>query len=88
MKTKRTILALVLGLALTSVVRAADNAIMYEYAGDKNSSQFKAPFNRIKNEARVYTYEDTAVVTPNSTTTSVFAAFQLRRGSRPTEGKN
>jgi len=43
-------------------------AVMYEYAVDKNSSQFKAPFNHIKNEARVYTYKDTAVVTPNSDT--------------------
>jgi hypothetical protein len=43
-------------------------AVMYEYAVDKDSSQFKAPFNHIKNEARVYTYQDTAVVTPNSDT--------------------
>src|SRR6478672_10003289 len=43
-------------------------AVMYEYAVDKNSSQFKAPFNHIKNEARVYTYKDTAVITPNSDT--------------------
>ena len=43
-------------------------AVMYENAVDKNSSQFKAPFNQIKNQARVFTYEDTAVVTPNSDT--------------------
>lgn len=43
-------------------------AVMYEYAVDKNSGQFKAPFNKINNEARVFTYEDTAVVTPNSDT--------------------
>ena len=43
-------------------------AVMYEFAVDRNSSQFKAPFNQIKNEARVYTYKDTAVVTPNSDT--------------------
>src|SRR5438034_5646560 len=41
-------------------------AVMYEYAVDRNSGQFKAPFNEIKNEARVYTYKDTAIVTPNS----------------------
>lgn len=29
---------------------------------------FKAPFNEIKNEARVFTYQDTAIVTPNSDT--------------------
>jgi hypothetical protein len=43
-------------------------ATMYEFAVDKNSSQFKAPFNQINNEARVFTYEDTAVITPNSDT--------------------
>jgi hypothetical protein len=41
---------------------------MYEYSVDKNSGQFKAPFNQIKNEARVFTYEDTAIITPNSDT--------------------
>ena len=29
-------------------------AVMYEYSVDKNSGQYKAPFNQIKNEARVY----------------------------------
>jgi hypothetical protein len=43
-------------------------AAMYEFAVDRNSSQFKAPFNQINNEARVFTYEDTAVITPNSDT--------------------
>src|SRR5262245_29426770 len=43
-------------------------AVMYEMAVDRSSSQFKAPFNEIKNEARVFTYKDTAVVTPNSDT--------------------
>jgi hypothetical protein len=43
-------------------------AAMYEFAVDTKSSQFKAPFNQINNEARVFTYEDTAVVTPNSDT--------------------
>src|SRR6478736_5758413 len=43
-------------------------AVMYAYAVDKNSGQYKAPFNQIKNEARVYTYKDTAIVTPNSDT--------------------
>jgi len=28
-------------------------AVMYEYAVDKNSGQYKAPFNQINNEARV-----------------------------------
>jgi hypothetical protein len=43
-------------------------AVMYEFAVNRNSGQFKAPFNQILNEHRVFTYEDTAVVTPNSDT--------------------
>jgi hypothetical protein len=43
-------------------------SVMYEYAVDRNSGQFKAPFNQIKNESNVFTYKDTAVVTPNSDT--------------------
>ena len=53
-------------------------AVMYEYAVDKNSSQFKAPFNHIKNEARVYTYKDTAVITPNSDTPYSILWLDLR----------
>jgi hypothetical protein len=53
-------------------------AVMYEYAVDKNSIQFKAPFNQIKNEPRVFTYEDTAVVTPNSDTPYSFVWMDLR----------
>src|SRR6476659_6871641 len=36
-------------------------AVMYDYAIDKNSPEFKAPFNQIKNEARVFTPKDTAI---------------------------
>jgi len=43
-------------------------AVMYEYAVDTKGSQFKAPFNQIKNEPRVFTYKDTAIITPNSDT--------------------
>src|SRR5205823_454275 len=43
-------------------------AVMYEFAVDKKSSQFKAPFNQINNLHHVATYKDTAVVTPNSDT--------------------
>ncbi|MBL9161906.1 MAG: DUF1254 domain-containing protein [Planctomycetaceae bacterium] len=53
-------------------------AVMYEYAVDKNSGQYKAPFNQIKNEARVFTYEDTAIVTPNSDTPYSLAWLDLR----------
>src|SRR4029450_3199314 len=53
-------------------------AVMYEYAVDRNSGQFKAPFNQIKNEPRVYTYKDTAIVTPNSDTPYSFLWMDLR----------
>jgi hypothetical protein len=53
-------------------------AVMYEYAVDRNSGQFKAPFNKIKNEARVYTYKDTAVITPNSDTPYSLLWLDLR----------
>jgi hypothetical protein len=53
-------------------------AIMNEYAVDKNTDQFKAPFNQIKNEPRVYTYKDTAVLSPNSDTPYSLAWLDLR----------
>ena len=53
-------------------------AVMHAYAIDKDSGQFKAPFNTIKNEARVFTYEDTAVVTANSDTPYSFLWMDLR----------
>jgi len=53
-------------------------AVMYEYVVDKNSGQFKAPFNQIHNEARVFTYEDTTIVTPNSDTPYSLAWMDLR----------
>jgi hypothetical protein len=53
-------------------------AVMYEYAVDKSSGQYKAPFNQIKNEARVFTYKDTAVVTPNSDTPYSILWMDLR----------
>ncbi|MCB1729742.1 MAG: DUF1254 domain-containing protein [Halieaceae bacterium] len=53
-------------------------AVMYEFAVDRKSSQFKAPFNQILNTARVATYKDTAVVTPNSDTPYSFLWLDLR----------
>ena len=53
-------------------------AVMYEYAVDKGNPEFKAPFNEIKNEARVFTYKDTAIVTPNSDTPYSFLWMDLR----------
>jgi hypothetical protein len=53
-------------------------AVMYEYCVDKNSGQYKAPFNQINNEARVFTYKDTAIVTPNSDTPYSMLWLDLR----------
>lgn len=53
-------------------------AVMYEFAVDRNSGQFKAPFNTLHNETRVYTPADTAVVTPNSDTPYSFVWMDLR----------
>jgi len=53
-------------------------AVMYEYSVDKKSGQYKAPFNQINNEARVFTYKDTAVITPNSDTPYSILWLDLR----------
>lgn len=53
-------------------------AVMYEYCVDKNSGQYKAPFNQINNQARVFTYEDTAIITPNSDTPYSLLWLDLR----------
>ncbi|MFN8554402.1 MAG: DUF1254 domain-containing protein [Candidatus Obscuribacterales bacterium] len=52
--------------------------IMHAYFVDRKSGQFKAPFNTIYNEARVFTPKDTAVVTPNSDTPYSFVGMDLR----------
>jgi hypothetical protein len=53
-------------------------AVMYEFAVDTKSSQFKAPFNQLASMHRVATYEDTAVVTPNSDTPYTTLWLDLR----------
>ena len=53
-------------------------AVMQEFAVDKNSGQFKAPFNEINNEHRVATPADTAVITPNSDTPYSMLWLDLR----------
>ena len=53
-------------------------AVMNEFAVDTKSSQFKAPFNKINNEHRVATHEDTAVITPNSDTPYSMLWLDLR----------
>ncbi len=53
-------------------------AVMYEFVIDRNSGQWKAPFNEISNEHRVFTYKDTTVVTPNSDTPYSMLWLDLR----------
>ena len=43
-------------------------SVMYQFAIDESSNQYKAPFNQIKNEAHLASPKDTAIVTPNSDT--------------------
>jgi hypothetical protein len=53
-------------------------SVMYQIAIDRSSSQFKAPFNEIANTREVFTYKDTAVVTPNSDTPYSMLFMDLR----------
>ncbi|KQV26993.1 cell envelope protein [Rhizobium sp. Root1203] len=53
-------------------------AVMQEFAVDKDSGQFKAPFNEIYNAHHVATPEDTAVITPNSDTPYSILWLDLR----------
>lgn len=53
-------------------------SVTYDYSVDKQSGQYKAPFNSIHNEAQAFTYKDTAFVTPNSDTPYSFACLDLR----------
>ncbi|CAI8796548.1 Cell envelope protein [Pseudomonas sp. IT-P74] len=53
-------------------------ATLYEYAVDKSSSQYKAPFNHIYNMHKVFSYKDTAIVSPNSDTPYSLMFMDLR----------
>jgi len=53
-------------------------AVMYDFVVNKNSGQYKGPFNAITNEARVFTYKDTSVITPNSDTPYSMLWLDLR----------
>jgi hypothetical protein len=53
-------------------------AVMYDYAVDRSSGQFKAPFNHIANAATVFTYKDTSIPTPNSDTPYSIVWMDLR----------
>ncbi len=53
-------------------------AVMYEFCLDRNSGQFKAPFNEIWNDTQVFTWRDTAIPTPNSDTPYSMCWMDLR----------
>lgn len=52
--------------------------VMYESFVDRSSSQYRCGFNELFNTARVFTPQDTAVVTPNSDTPYSFFCADLR----------
>ena len=52
--------------------------INYDFFVNRNSGQWKAPFNEIFNENRVFTYKDTSVVAPNSDTPYSMLGMDLR----------
>lgn len=51
---------------------------MYSYAVDKKSPEYKGSFNHLACEARVFTPEDKAIVTPNSDTPYCMAWVDMR----------
>jgi hypothetical protein len=51
---------------------------MYQYALEPGGGQYKGPLNTLVSVARVYTPEDTAIITPNSDTPYSFIVFDLR----------
>jgi hypothetical protein len=52
--------------------------VQYSYFVDRGGDQFKAPWNILVNNARVYTPADTAIQTPNSDTPYSFVGADLR----------
>lgn len=65
--------ALIFGLPIVM-----NYTVMYEFAINRNSGQFKAPFNTIWNDAQVFTWRDTAIPTPNSDTPYSLVWLDLR----------
>jgi len=52
--------------------------ILYTYFVDRDSPEFKAPWNQLVNTPRVYTPEDKTIQTPNSDTPYSFIGLDLR----------
>ncbi|TLD70158.1 DUF1254 domain-containing protein [Phragmitibacter flavus] len=50
----------------------------YEFWMDPGSSQYKSPIGELVHSRRVFTYEDTAVIVPNSDTPYSFVCLDLR----------
>lgn len=65
--------ALVYGLSIVM-----GYGVMYGFAIDAKSPNFKAPINQLFNEARTFTPADTGVVTPNADTPYSFEWMDLR----------
>ena len=53
--------------------------IQYSYFVDEGGSEFKAPWNTLFNNARVYTPDDKAIQTPNSDTPYSYGGADLSR---------
>ncbi|CRL51655.1 DUF1254 domain-containing protein [Pseudomonas sp. URMO17WK12:I11] len=51
---------------------------LYQYAIERGGSQYKGPVNTLNSVARVYTPEDTGIITPNSDTPYSFLVMDLR----------
>jgi len=65
--------AYIYGLPLVMAYTAS-----YEFWLDKSSSQYKSPMGELVHSRRVFTYEDTAVIVPNSDTPYSFICLDLR----------
>jgi hypothetical protein len=52
--------------------------IQHSYFADRGSPEFKAPWNTLFNNARVYTPDDKAIQTPNSDTPYSYVGADLR----------
>lgn len=65
--------AYIYGLPLVMAYTAS-----YEFWLDKSSSQYKSPMGELVHTRRVFTYEDTAVIVPNSDTPYSFVCLDLR----------
>ena len=53
-------------------------AVQYSYVVDSGGAQYKAPYNTVYNEARVFTWQDTTIITPNSDTPYSLLWLDLR----------